>query len=59
VLFRSIDKGTGVLGIFRPTEDFVKGGEAKVGRAIEMYNKYFGSNPSDDIANYYIDEYLL
>ena len=59
LVFYVIDKGTGVLGIFRPTEDFVKGGEAKVGRAIEMYNKYFGSNPSDDIANYYIDEYLL
>ena len=59
LVFYVIDKGTGVLGIFRPTEDFVKGGEAKVGRAIEMYNKYFGSNPSDDIANYYIDEYLM
>ncbi len=59
LVFYVIDKGTGVLGIFRPTEDFVKGGEAKVGRAIEMYNKYFGANPSDDIANYYIDEYLL
>lgn len=59
LVFYVIDKGTGVLGIFRPTEEFVKGGEAKVGRAIEMYNKYFGENPSDDIANYYIDEYLL
>ncbi len=59
LVFYVIDKGTGVLGIFRPTEDFVKGGEAKVGRAIEMYNKYFGDHPSDDIANYYIDEYLM
>lgn len=59
LVFYVIDKGTGVLGIFRPTEDFVKGGETKVGRAIEVYNKYFSSTPSDDIANYYIDEYLL
>ena len=59
LVFFVIDKGTGVLGIFRPTEDFVKGGEAKVGRAIEVYNKYFSATPSDDIVNYYIDEYLL
>ena len=59
LVFYVIDKGTGVLGIFRPTENFVKGGELKVGRAIEVFNKYFGSAPSDDIVNYYIDEYLL
>ena len=59
LVFYVIDKGTGVLGIFRPTEDFVKGGEVKVGKAIEVYNKYFSSKPSDDIVNYYIDEYLL
>lgn len=59
LVFYVIDKGTGVLGIFRPTEDFVKGGEAKVGRAIEIYNKYFGESPTDHIVNYYIDEHLL
>jgi hypothetical protein len=59
LVFYVIDKGTGVLGVFRPTDDFVKGGEAKVGRAIEVYNKYFSKTPTDDIANYYIDEYLL
>ena len=59
LVFYVIDKGTGVLGIFRPTEDFVKGGEIKVGRAIEVFNKYFGATPTDDIVNYYIDEYLL
>lgn len=58
LVFYVIDKSTGVLGIFRPTEDFVKGGEAKVARAIEVYNKYFSSTPSDDISNYYIDEFL-
>ena len=59
LVFYVIDKGTGVLGIFRPTEEFVKGGEIKVGRAIEIYDKYFSAYPSDDIVNYYIDEYLL
>jgi hypothetical protein len=59
LVFYVIDKGTGVLGIFRPTEDFIKSGEAKVARAIEVYEKYFGDNPSDEIVNYYIDEYLM
>ena len=59
LVFYVIDKGTGVLGIFRPTEDFVRGGEIKVARAIEVFNKYFGSAPTDDIVNYYIDEYLM
>jgi len=58
LVFYTIDKTTGTLGIFRPTEEFVKSGEAKVGRAIEVFNKYFGSNPTDDIENYYIDEFL-
>lgn len=59
LVFYVIDKGTGVLGIFRPTEDFVRSGEAKVSRAIEVFSKYFGNAPTDDIVNYYIDEYLL
>jgi len=59
LVFYVIDKVTGVLGIFRPTTEFVKGGEVKVWKAIEVFNKYFGSNPTDDIANYCIDEYLL
>jgi len=58
LVFYVVDKGTGQLGIFRPTENFVKGGEAKVIRAIEVYNQYFGPNPSDDISNYYISETL-
>jgi len=58
LVFYTIDKTSGILGIFRPTDEFVKSGEAKVGKAIEVYNKYFGDNPTDDIENYYIDEYL-
>jgi hypothetical protein len=59
LVFYAIDKTTKVLGIFRPTEEFIKSGEEKVARAIEVYNKYFGDNPTDDIVNYYIDEYLF
>ena len=58
LVFFVIDKGTGQLGIFRPTENFIKGGERKVEKAIEVYNRYFSDNATDDIANYYIDESL-
>lgn len=58
LVFYVVDKETGQLGIFRPTENFIKGGEMKVARAIEVFNKYFGENPSDDIINHYIDETL-
>jgi hypothetical protein len=58
LVFYVVDKETGQLGVFRPTENFIKGGEMKVARAIEVFNKYFGDNPTDDIINYYIDETL-
>jgi len=58
LVFYVIDKSTGVLGIFKPTPEFVEGGEIKVGKAIEVYNKYFSANPTDDIVNYYIDSFL-
>ena len=58
LVFYVIDKVTGVLGIFRPTDDFVYEGEKKVAKAIEVYQKYFSENHTDDIDNYYIDEML-
>lgn len=58
LVFYVIDKLTRQLGIFRPTESFIKGGEVKVIRAVEVWQKYFGPSPTDDIANYYIDEMI-
>jgi len=58
LIFYVIDKGTGQLGIFRPTESFIKSGEAKVAKAIEIYTTYFGANPIEDISNLYIRELL-
>lgn len=58
LVFYVIDKATGQLGIFRPTENFIRGGEAKVERAIEVYNRFFSEDSTDDIANHYIDETL-
>lgn len=58
LVFYVIDKETHQLGIFRPTATFIESGEKKVKRAIEVYNKYFGPNPSDAIENYYIEGIL-
>jgi hypothetical protein len=58
LVFFVIDKVTSQLGIFRPSEEFVQGGEFKVSKAIKVYRKYFGSEPTDNIANYFINEML-
>lgn len=58
LVFFVVDKGTAQLGIFKPTQEFVDGGGLKVGRALDVYRKYFGSNPTDDIANYHIEDFL-
>ena len=58
LVFYVIDKASGQLGIFRPSENFIKNGESKVLRAIEVWDKYFGPNPTEDIENHYIDETL-
>jgi len=58
LVFYVIDKTSGVLGIFRPTDEFVQGGELKVAKAVDVYNKYFSKEPTDNIENYFIDEFL-
>jgi hypothetical protein len=58
LVFYVVDKVSGQLGIFTPTENFIKGGELKVEKAVEIYDRYFGENPSDDIDNYFINEIL-
>ena len=59
LVFYAIDKETGQLGIFRPTESFILSGQEKVERAIRVYEKYFGPNATDSVSNHYIDEILL
>lgn len=56
--FYVIDKGTGQLGIFHPTQSFVDAGERKVERAVDMWQRYFGPNKIDDVENYYISDTL-
>jgi hypothetical protein len=58
LVFFVIDKETLQLGIFRPTESFLRGGESKVERAVDVYRRYFSKDATDDIINYYIEDTL-
>lgn len=59
LVFYVVDKLSQQLGIYTPTENFILGGEQKVAKAIEVYNKYFGGNPTDNINNHFIEENLF
>lgn len=54
LVFYAIDKETGQLGIFHPTDNFLNTGRDKVMRAIDVYMKYFSDDRTEDIQNHYI-----
>lgn len=58
LVFYVIDKTTGMLGIFRPTEDFIRGGREKVRKAVDVYNKFFSEDATEDINFFYVEDYL-
>ena len=58
VLFLVAEKGTGRLGIFNSSEEFIRGGEEKVERALEVYHKFYGDNATEDINNFFISQTL-
>lgn len=51
--FLVIDKTNGQLGLFETTADFIEKGAEKVEKAINVYNKFFGEDATDDINQYY------
>jgi|TARA_R110000787_G_scaffold68972_1_gene153904 hypothetical protein len=58
LIFLVIDKTSGMLGHYVPSEEFVNRGEEKVDAAIKVYEKFFGENSIEDINSYYIHEIL-
>jgi len=59
LIFLVIDKTSGMLGEFVPTEEFIKGGGDKVARAVEVYEKFFHEpTKTDDIDSFYISDNL-
>ena len=58
LVFFVIDKRTGRLGIFDFSSTFLSGGQEKVERAVEVYNKFFSNESTEDI-NAYIHRQTL
>lgn len=58
MVFLVICKKTGMLGKFYTSPEFLESGEKKVKRAVEVYNRFFGENPTEDVENYYIEQTL-
>ena len=57
--FIVIEKGTNRLGYFQVSDEFRESGWTKVGKALENYNKFYGSNPTEDVNQYYLNSYLF
>jgi hypothetical protein len=58
LIFYVIDKTSHELGVFEPSAEFLLGGREKVLRAVEVYEKFFGDSPKEDINNFFIREDL-
>lgn len=58
LVFYVVDKLTYELGIYHPSETFLSYGREKVEKAIEVYNKFFSDESTEDIETYIIKETL-
>jgi hypothetical protein len=56
MVFLVIDKTNLMMGFFSVTEESLERGRLKVERAIEVYRKFYGDNPTEDINQYYLYE---
>lgn len=56
IKFVVIDKSTHLVGIFNTSEEFLLRGSAKVDKAIDIYEEYYGENPTGNISQLTIFE---
>ncbi len=59
LVFCVIDKNTEQLGVFSTTDTFLDKGREKVEKAVEVYNKFFGKEATEDINQYFLNEELF
>ena len=52
LIFLVIDKRTARLVIFECSDSFLRGGQEKVEQAVEVYQKYFSNEATEDIHSY-------
>ena len=58
LVFFAIDKTTGMMGMYEPSQDFILRGRDKVERAIEVHDKFFGTDATQSIETFYIKQTL-
>ena len=56
MVFLVIDKTSLMMGFFSVSDESLERGRQKVERAIEIYRKFYGDNPTEDINQYYLYE---
>ena len=54
-VFICVDKGSYDVGIFKMSDEAVKSGLAKLMRACELYNQFFGEYAYEDLEDYVIE----
>jgi hypothetical protein len=57
--FIVIEKGTNRLALFNVTDEFRQRGLTKVGQAMDAYRKFFGTMPTHDVSQYFLESYLF
>ena len=58
MVFFVVDKTDGSMGVFDTSSEFMWGGEQRVEQGLEVYEKFFGDNATDDIRNYFLSDIL-
>ena len=58
MIFIVIEKNTYRMGLFTCSEEFLDRGKEKVGRALDVYQKFFGGSATEDINQFFINEQL-
>ena len=58
LIFIAIDKTSAMIGIYRLSDEFIKGGKAKVESALEVYDRFYGESATEDVKTYIHEEEL-
>jgi len=58
LVFIAVEKHSCKTGLFECSDEFLEYGKQKVFKAIEVYERFFGDNPTDDITQYFINQTL-
>ena len=58
LIFLAIDKNTGLMGKYIPSDEFIDFGRQKVQEGINIYETFFSDNAETDIQDFIIEETL-